>query len=240
MGTTPRETAEQAGQRVVAKLGVEEGPDTLKQLREKSWEDLLSASTAMDVMFTPNLSVDGWVLPLSVNDAFAQGKQSDVPLIVGANEGEVGEFTASIPGLAASMKHVTSKAYVYNFTHLPAGWREAGCFAFHGLELPYVFGHMEGVNGATIVYLGSLMGCNPMKDPMVGDEDRLVAKNTMAIWKQFAKTGDPSVPELIEWPAFTEENDTYLAIGGKLEVRTGVSSSGKMPGNAGATSMSAP
>jgi para-nitrobenzyl esterase len=240
MGTTPRETAEQAGQRVVAKLGVEEGSDTLEQLREKSWEDLLAASTAMDVMFTPNLSIDGWVLPLAVNEVFEQGKQLDVPLLVGANEGEAGEFTASIPKLAANMKNVTSKAYVYNFTHLPAGWREAGCFAFHGLELPYVFGHMEGVNGATIVYLGSRAGCNPMKDPMVGDEDRLVAKNTMAIWKQFAKTGNPSVSGLVEWPAFTEENDSYLSIGAKLEIKKGVSSSGKMPGNAGATSMSTP
>jgi para-nitrobenzyl esterase len=239
-GTQPRAMAEQAGQRVVAKLGVAEGDDTLEQLRAKSWEDLLAASTDMSVMFTPTLAIDGWVLPLAVSEAFAQGKQADVPLIVGANEGEAGEFSASIPGLAASMKNVTSKAYVYNFTHLPAGWREPGCFAFHGLELPYVFGHMEGVNGATIIYLGSRAGCNPMKDPMVGDEDRLVAKNTMSIWKQFAKTGNPSVSGLIDWPAYTEENDTYLAIGAKLEVRKGVASSGKMPGNSGATSMPTP
>lgn len=235
MATTTRAAAEAGGQRVAAKLGVADGADTVAQLRAKRWEDVLAASTAMDVMFSPNLSVDGWVLPIAINEAFAQGKQSDVPLIVGANEGEVGEFTSSIPSLAASMKSVTSKAYVYNFTHLPAGWREAGCYAFHGLELPYVFGHMEGVNGATIVYLGSRAGCNPMKDPMVGDEDRLVAKNTMAIWKRFAETGNPSVSGLIEWPAFTAENDTYLAIGAKLEVRMSVSSSGKMPGPTAST-----
>ncbi len=237
MGTTPRVTAEAGGQRVAAKLGVAEGADTAAQLRAKSWEDVLAASTAMDVMFSANLSVDGWVLPQSVNEAFAQGKQSDVPLIVGANEGEVSEFTSSIPALAASMKSVTSKAYVYNFTHLPAGWREPGCYSFHGLELPYVFGHMEGVNGATIIYLGSRAGCDPMKDPMVSDEDRLVAKNTMTIWKQFAETGDPSVPSLIEWPAFTAENDSYLAIGAKLEVKMGVATSGKMPGNGSPTAM---
>jgi para-nitrobenzyl esterase len=184
----------------------------------------------MDVMFSPNLSVDGWVLPQAVNEVFAQGKQSDVPLVVGANEGEVGEFASSIPSLAASMASVTSQAYVYNFTHLPAGWREPGCYAFHGLELPYVFGHMEGVNGETIIYLGSRASCNPMKDPEVSDEDRLVAKNAMALWTQFAKTGNPSVSGLVEWPAYTAENDSYLAIGAKLEVKEGVSASGKMPG----------
>jgi para-nitrobenzyl esterase len=230
MATTARETAEAGAKRVVAKLGIAEGADTLAQLRAKSWEDVQAASTAMDVMFSPNLSVDGWVLPQPVNEAFAQGKQSNVPLIVGANEGEVGEFTRSIPELAASMKSVTSKAYVYNFTHLPPGWRDSGCYAFHGLELAYVFGHMEGVNGATMIYLGERAGCQPMKDPMISDEDRLVAKNTMAIWTQFAKTGNPSVSGLIDWPAFTAENDTYLAIGGKLEVKMGVATSGKMPG----------
>ena len=231
MATTPRENAEAAGKRVVAKLGVAEDDDTATQLRSKSWEDVLAASAAMDVMFTPNLSVDGWVLTQPVDEAFAQGKQSNVPLIVGANEGEVGELKSSIPALAASMASVTSKAYVYNFTHLPAGWREPGCYAFHGLELPYVFGHMAGVPGDTIIYLGSRASCNPMKEPMVSDEDELVAKHTMSIWTQFAKTGDPSVPGLIEWPAYTAENDSYLAIGAELEVKMGVATSGKVPGS---------
>ncbi|HKU43752.1 MAG TPA: carboxylesterase family protein [Polyangiales bacterium] len=230
MGTTPRETAEAGGVRVATKLGVTEGSDTLAQLRAKSWEDVQAASVATDVMFTANLSIDGWVLPQSVNEAFAQGKQIDVPLIVGANEGEVGEFTKSIPELAASMKNVKSKAYVYNFNHLPAGWRDPGCYAFHGLELAYVFGHMEGVNGATMIYLGERAGCSPRKDPQVSDEDRMVAKNTMTIWKQFAKTGNPSVEGLVDWPAYTAENDAYLAIGAKLEAKTGVATSGKMPG----------
>jgi hypothetical protein len=66
---------------------------------------------------------------------------------------------------------------------------------------------------------------------MVGDEDKLVAQNTMKIWTQFAKTGKPSVPGLIEWPAYTKETDQYLVIGPKLEVKTGVATSGKRPGN---------
>jgi hypothetical protein len=31
---------------------------------------------------------------------------------------------------------------VFNFAHLPKGWRELPCVAFHGLELPYVFGNI--------------------------------------------------------------------------------------------------
>lgn len=163
-----------------------------------------------------------------------------MPLIVGANEGEVGEFSGTVPTLAASMQSVSSKAYVYDFTHLPPGWRQPGCYAFHGLELPYVFGHMEGVTAPTIIYLGERASCMPMKDPMVSDEDRLVAKNTMRIWSQFAETGDPSVAGLIKWPAYTPDNDNYLAIGAELEVRTGVATAGKMPGTGDGMPMTTP
>ncbi|MET0286084.1 MAG: carboxylesterase family protein [Polyangiales bacterium] len=229
-GTTPRAIAEGAGQRVAAKLGVPEGPDTSAQLRAKSWQDVLAASSAPDVTFQPNLALDGYVLPSTVNETFAQGKQSDVPLIVGANEGEYSEFATTIPSLAHSMKTVTSKAYVYNFVQLPAGWRDRGCYAFHGLELVYVFGHLAGIQGETMIFLGSSAGCQPRNDPKLSVEDETVATNTMKIWTQFARTGNPSVPGLIEWTPYTQENDTYLSIGGKLEIKTGVVASGKRPG----------
>lgn len=227
---TPRATAEQAGQRLATQLGVADGADTLTQLRGKTWQDVLAASAVMTVSFTPNLSVDGWVLPQSVSEAFAQGKQTDVPLIVGANQGEVGELMASIPSLAASMKSVTSKAYVYNFTHLPAGWRTPGCYAFHGLELAYVFGHLAGIQGETMIFLGKAAKCEPTLDPKVSAEDQTVANNTMKIWTQFARTGNPSVPGLVDWPAYAADNDKYLDIGAALTVKSGVATSGIAPG----------
>lgn len=229
-GTTARATAEAGGQRVVAKLAIAEGADVLTQLRAKSWQDVHAAAAAPDAMFIANLSIDGWVLPQSINEAFAQGKQSDVPLIVGANEGEASELMMSIPALAASMKSVTSKAYVYNFIQLPAGWRTPGCYSFHGLELPYLFGHMDGIKAATIIFLGMAARCEVMRDPMVGDTDKLVATHMMKLWTQFAKTGNPSVPGLIDWPAYTAETDQYLEIGAELKVKKGVATSGKAPG----------
>ena len=47
----------------------------------------------------------------------------------------------------------------------------------------------------------------------------------MRMWAAFAKTGDPSVKGLIDWPAYTEQNDQYLHIGQKLQVKKGVKSS---------------
>jgi para-nitrobenzyl esterase len=228
--TSTREDAEAAGVRVATHLEIADDDDAVSNLRDKSWEDILAASAVMELRYAANLSVDGWVLEQPVNEIFEQGKQSDVPLIVGANEGEVGEFTSSIPNLAANMANVTSKAYVYNFSHLPEGWREPGCYAFHGLELPYVFGHLDGITAPTIIYLGERSSCTPSNDPEVGDDDQTVANHTMALWKQFAETGDPSVDGLIDWPAYTSDNDQYLDIGVELEVKKGVATAGIMPG----------
>ena len=44
-------------------------------------------------------------------------------------------------------------------------------------------------------------------------------------WIAFAKTGNPTVKGLIEWPAYTEQNDQYLHIGQTLQVKKGIKSS---------------
>ncbi|MET0341034.1 MAG: carboxylesterase family protein [Polyangiales bacterium] len=238
-GTTPRATAEERGQKLATKLGVADG-DVLAGLRAKSWQDVLTASTATDSGFVTNLAIDGQVLTQSIYDTFAAGKQADVPLIVGANQGEVRELSNTVPGLAAAHKTVSSKAYVYNFSHLPVGWRTPGCYAFHGLELPYVFGHIAGIPGETIKFLGNAARCEVNRDPQSGPEDQTVANSTMKIWVQFAKTGNPSVPGLVDWPAYTAEGDQYLDIAAELKVKKGVRTSGIAPGTGAAPATTPP
>ena len=46
----------------------------------------------------------------------------------------------------------------------------------------------------------------------------------MAIWTQFAKTGNPSVAGLVDWPAYTPANDRFVELGAAPAVRTGLSS----------------
>ncbi len=45
----------------------------------------------------------------------------------------------------------------------------------------------------------------------------------MRIWTQYAKTGDPSVPGVVEWPAWDKETDRYLYIYDAPQVKTGYS-----------------
>jgi para-nitrobenzyl esterase len=223
---TTLERGEGAGKRIAAKLGLDKSSDELAALRAAKWEDLIAAAGDKAVDFPANLVVDGYILPQSVHDTFKNGKQHDVPMIVGANEGERGELQGTVPMLAnLASRTAKSKAYVYNFAHVPTGWRNLPCVAFHGLELPYVFGYIpEGLNSPTLLYLSRGGGCTT-RDPGPDQTDHVVAENTMQIWSAFAKTGNPSVKGLIEWPAYTEQNDQYLRIGQTLAIKKGVKES---------------
>jgi para-nitrobenzyl esterase len=223
---TTLERAEAAGKRIASKLGMDNAENQLAGLRAAKWEDIVAAAGDKEVDFPANLVVDGYVLPQSVHDTIKNGKQHDVPLMVGANEGERGELQQNVPMLANLMSSTAkSKTYVYNFAHVPTGWRNLPCVAFHGLELPYVFGYIpKGLTSPTLLYLSAGGGCNT-PDPKPDQLDHEVAENTMRMWVAFAKIGNPSVKGLIEWPAYTEQNDQYIHIGQKLQVKKGIKSS---------------
>jgi para-nitrobenzyl esterase len=223
---TTLERAAAAGKRIAAKLGLDKAENELAALRAAKWEDLVTAAGDRELNFQANLVVDGYVLPQSVHDTFKNGKQHDVPLMVGANEGERGELQQNVPMLANLMSSTAkSRTYVYNFAHVPTGWRNLPCVAFHGLELPYVFGNIpKGLTSPTLLYLSAGGGCTT-REPGPDQLDHDVAENMMRIWAAFAKTGDPSVKGLIEWPAFTQQEDQYLHIGQKLQVKKGIKSS---------------
>lgn len=51
--------------------------------------------------------------------------------------------------------------------------------------------------------------------------DSAVADKMMTIWTNFAKTGDPSIPGVLNWTPYTTTNDTYLDLGNTLELKAG-------------------
>jgi para-nitrobenzyl esterase len=95
--------AEKAGANVATTMGVSatDPKDALKALRAKSAEELLKATDAP----TASPIVDGWSLPQDIASIFAQGKQNDVPVIVGFN---ADEGTTLAPQAAA----LTAQAFV--------------------------------------------------------------------------------------------------------------------------------
>jgi len=59
-------------------------------------------------------------------------------------------------------------------------------------------------------------------DPGVGPEDWLLTETVMSIWAQFAKTGNPSLPDL-KWSAFDTAagSDKYMDLATLPEVKAG-------------------
>jgi len=74
------------------------GASSLAELRAMSWQTLMEPVAApagapgSGLRFSP--VVDGYVLPAPVREIVAQGRQNDVPILTGANVGELGGLSA--------------------------------------------------------------------------------------------------------------------------------------------------
>lgn len=98
--------------------------------------------------------------------------------------------------------HGRSKVFLYEFTRtppFPPGSRYAGLGATHGMEMPYVFDHLDQQN----------VPWTPV--------DRRLAVVMSAYWTNFAKSGDPNSVNLPSWPAFTSAVPITMSLGKTIE-----------------------
>jgi para-nitrobenzyl esterase len=232
--------AEALGEQLVAKLGAD--PNDLAALRAIPAEDFvdagmeltteLSAGRVAGVGIIDTLVVDGWFMPDTPTNIFAEDKQNQVPLLLCANIGELiaEESFLVMPALLKGyVKRLESQdrlgigGYATIFTQVPSNWKEDGVLANHGLEVPYVFGALAALEAPSFFFIFEKPSGAVQEDPGLTEDDENVADAMMTMWVQFAKTGDPSVEGLIEWPRWDPEGDQYLDIGWPLEVKTGYS-----------------
>lgn len=196
-------------------------PATLAAMRAKTMDEILA------IDFGATLTVDGWALEESIPDLFKAGKQINVPLVVGAQTRDIAtELVSGVPALAGFMSAIQKDTYVYVFSHLPANWRsQETCAAFHGLELPYVFGKIpEGLDAQIITMFAEPL-CKG--EPGADEADDRAAQYGVKLWAQFAKTGNPNYEGIsVTWPAYAkgEGKDYYLEIADPLKVGTDPSS----------------
>ena len=101
------------------------------------------------------------------------------------------------------MEEVDSPAYQYHFTR--ASLTIPGWGAHHAAELGYVFNNFSGgFGGAT--------------EDRLEDADRRLGDAMIRYWVQFAKTGDPNVDGLPEWPQWKNGEEAYLELGDEIKV----------------------
>lgn len=224
-------TNEPIGVSLQQALGIEGDPSdpaTLIAMRAKSMEEIVAAQG--EIGYGGALTVDGWILPDTIPNIFAAGEQNNVPLMCGAQTRDLGtDLTMGVPTLANFMSAIQPATYVYVFRHLPANWRaQPRCAAFHGLELPYVFGHVpEGLSATIISYFAGPSFC--FGEHGYDESDLTVAENSVKLWAAFARNGNPNYPCIkndidggVEWPAYAqgEGNNYYLNIGDPMIVGT--------------------
>jgi para-nitrobenzyl esterase len=198
------------------------GTNKLSELRARTWQQVVDAMPPppAGAEITPandhrmHQTIDAWSLtdhPINILD---QAIGNDVPVLVGGAAGEDGVFQGYAEDWLPAFANSKSNVYVYRFMHVPANWKQAGMIAPHGFEVRYHFGHLGGTWNAQPGFPA---------DPGLNKDDELVAENSMRMWVNFAKTGDPSVEGLIKWPAFKAipGQDKFVTIDVKPEVKSG-------------------
>ena len=236
----PLKKLEAMGEKFFARLGVNKEKDPLAAARALPWEKIIETDNTLIRELAISgpaglweAGVDGWFLPDTPTNIFKTGKQNNVPLIVCANLGEltgpgVIVMPFLIPGyvdMLSSVSQAGHKAYAAIFDHVPAGWKRDGCVSTHAMEYGYVFGDWDNTTGNWPII--HLIVANPggakSPDPGLADIDRKVSETMMAMWAQFARTGNPSVKGLIDWPSWEPDTDPYLYIAEPLKVKPGFS-----------------
>lgn len=222
----PLEAQEQQGINLAEALGVSDEPDVLAAMRDIPWPEIVTA--AAEARFAARPNIDGWYQTMGIRDAFEAGIHHDVPIMAGANTGDLPPLVEGLKWYMPWMaEYNENNVYTYVFDHVPAGWRNFGTTAYHGVELVYMFDYpgsfvahyLLGLTGHPEPSLDKFATVhNPGIDPA---EYAQVSGLALDLWASFAKDGDPSV-ERQPWPAYTQDNDTYLRIDLTPGVETGL------------------
>lgn len=80
-------TAEDTGLTLARNLKISVGPNTLAELRSRTTEEIILASSDLDLFSTP--TVDGWVLSEQPAITFREGRQARVAILVGSTNDEM-------------------------------------------------------------------------------------------------------------------------------------------------------
>ena len=110
---------------------------------------------------------------------------------------------ASFPRfVAGSVAKTKTKAFLYQFTRVPPTEMGAQLGAYHGSELPYVFGNLDTSQG-------------------YNQTDLDLSKAIMGYWTRFAKTGDPNGGGQLKWPSYGP-GDQNQALGDQVTTGSGL------------------
>jgi para-nitrobenzyl esterase len=234
--TVPLTEMEKFGEKLFRKLGVDKASDPLEAVRKLPWETIINTDQELNVEMGPeylfmgpwHVVHEGWFLPDTLVNLFQTGRRNQVPYLIVANKGELtgpGSLIADMMikdylRLLTGISTAKSRGYAAVFDQVPEGWKREGCVAAHGMELHYVFGALDDAEAWAAAKDGYTNSGAKSPVPSISASDRKAADDIETIWSSFAKTGNPTVKGLIDWPAWDSQTDQYLLITDPLQVKT--------------------
>ncbi len=235
----PVKEMEEHGAKLFARLGVDKEADPLAAARAIPWEKVIEVSQAMNeetggeaVFNGPwNIVVDGWFLPDTPYFILDRNEQNSVPMITCANLGELtGPGLIHAPDIIPAYIKINNaasktgkKGFIGIFDQVPGNFRKEGGVSAHAMEIPFVFGDVDYPGQwVTLRFMYKAAGAKSDM-PVITDNERNVSEAIMQMWTTFARTGNPSVKGLIDWPEYSTDTDKYLYIVEPLQVKSGFS-----------------
>ncbi|MEO1919694.1 MAG: carboxylesterase/lipase family protein [Paracoccaceae bacterium] len=236
--------AETLGAQWAQRLFSDQDAPTLAQLRSVDADRILKATG----YYKTRATVDGWLLPDRPEAVFAQGRQADVPTMIGTtrNEGNFFRNWISIaspeelvdklgafygqqaqavsalyqPDKKGNMRAAASQYVTDSWFVQPARRMLRGMARVESLAFQYEF----TMPSRRYPALGAphaidLRYVFGTLDPESASEsEQQFAKALMRYWVQFARTGNPNVEGLPAWPAYAPKTAVYLELGPKIQV----------------------
>ncbi|WP_193072561.1 carboxylesterase/lipase family protein [Pseudomonas sp. FME51] len=215
---------------------------SLEEMRERSWLQVMQAGAAL----VPYTNIDSHYQPYSEREAFESARQNDVPFMFLINTNDTEEPIATVLEVFPWMAGLnTAPQYAMHFSQQPAGWKAQGVTAYHAAELAYLFNMPESV--ITHYLLGLVIDPATGQSLVIGDlngngvtgsqgdpadifasagfnaTDDAVIEQMMTMWSNFARTGDPSITDELEFPLYDAQAQRYVELGAEAEVKTWIS-----------------
>lgn len=191
--------------------------------------------------------LDGRLITTSPAEAFAAGREADLPLIIGSNAGEdslmgpgqgatmlgrlsperLAALKAAYPGADDAL--LARNQFRDSVMGAPARWiaaraaSGAPAWLYHFAYVPPALKviYPRTPHGGEVPFLFETLDKVPAPPGMIAEADRAMAHKAHSCWVAFAKTGAPTCEGGPAWPPYTPTGDATLVFDASPHVETG-------------------